>query len=441
MKRIIAVLIIVSLLIGILGGFAYAQSPEDSVYVNFGTNYGYDVPGDNFTNGEVVGKKNWGSYMDRKGATSPATDVTLTLDSILTFDWINPEPYSMGPPIEWRFGDVAPETGVNAGVGPGSPVSFTPGFIASRSADATHFTSAGTQTLTITVTPQQELPNLNIDVNVQEDAYVTPNIVSPTTDETQGIWLWEGKKLHIQIPNPQIPNPVEGTPYTYEVVIEVVPKVPEIEFMPDVGIGWGEKTTSGNASGASLTHAIAELGTWTWSTTGNYYWEWTENLQRSVSFKGISKEIYTPVEHVPLTGQKLVGQGLFSSMPGGDTINTLFIFTNPDCIREVTINRVSIFRPDGLVAYEGPLLGAANIEAHQTSGVDLKEYFSHPETQVFYTIEIFWSESQKGLPLTGWANTVVITQIGGENTNIKSISQTPMVNMLQAAEVDKGRTK
>jgi hypothetical protein len=93
---------------------------------------------------------------------------------------------------------------------------------------------------------------------------------------------------------------------------------------------------------------------------------------------------------------------------------------------------------DGTVVYEGPLLGTetAIIEPHQTSGVVLGDpYFSHEESPGFYTIEIFWSGEEKGLPLIGWANTVVTH--GGENEEIKSISQTPMVNMVQ----EKGKTK
>jgi hypothetical protein len=420
-------------------------SRVNSVYVGFGTGYNYNIAGDNFVNGEVAGNKTWGSNLERKGTVSPAIDVRLTLDSALTFNWINPEPYTIGPPIEWHFGDVAPDSGVYVDVGPmsGSPVSFIPGFNASRSADATHFSSAGTQTLTITVTPQQALPNLGIDVNVGEDENVTPTIISPTTDEANGIWLWEGQKLNIQIPN------LPGTPpyptYTYEVVIQVVPKVAEIEFMPTVGIGWGENTDSDSDSGNSFAHTIADLGTWTWSTAESYVWEWGENLQRSVQFNGYSKEIFPIIPHVPMIGQKLVGQGIFGPTTGdGDTIYTVFSFTNPDCVREITIEKISIFRMDGTVAYEGPLLagtGTATMKAHETRGVDLNMYISHNNSPGFYTVEIFWSETQKGLPLIGWSNTVIMTQDGGGNAEIKSLSQTLMVNMVQALEADKGKTK
>lgn len=442
MKKLIAILMTVALLAGMLGIFVHAQEPEVSnIYANFGTNYNYGISGDNFVNGEVLGNKNWGSNLETKGAVSEASDVQLTLDTGLAFDWINPVPDDMGPPIYWYFGTVAPDSGVYVNLGPGSSVSFTPGFDASQLADETHFTSAGTQTLTITVTPQQALPNLGIDVNVQEDANVIPTIISPTTDEANGIWLWEGKKLHIQIP-----DPAEGDPpypiYTYYVVIDVVPLVPEIEFMPHVGIGWGENTASGNSSGTSLAHAIDEPGTWTWSTADSYNWEWGENLQRSVHFNGYSKEILPIITHVPITGQKLVGQGIFSPVPGdGDTIYTVFSFTNPDCVREVTIEKISIFRMDGTVAYEGSLKGTATIKAHETGTVDLNVYVSHHDSPGFYTVEIFWSEAQKGLSLTGWSNTVIISQDGGQTAGIKTISQTLMVNMVQALEVEKAKIK
>jgi len=415
-------------------------SKAERVYLGFDTDYHYVVPGDSFSNGEVLGGKGWNSHLDRKDALSPVTNVTVTLDSPLAFDWINPEPFTMGPPIEWHFGDVAPESGVGADVGPGSPVSFIPGFDASRLVDKTNFTATDIQTLTITVTPQQILTNLSIHLEVEEDANLIPTITSPVTNEAQGIWLWEGRKLHIEIQNPEV-----GTPYTYYVTIEVIPKVAEVEFMPTIHIGWSENIASGTATGSSLAHSVADLGTWTWSAEGSYSWQWWENLIRSVHFDGYSKEIVEPILHVTMIGQKLVGQGILGSMPmDGDSttsFSTTFVFTNPDCVREITIEQISIFKADGTVVYEGPLLGVPTqiLKPHETGRIDLGWYVSiSPEEPAnFYTVEVFWSEIKKGCPLTGWIYVVTVTQDSSGNMEIGTLSQTQMVNMEQMLEPEK----
>jgi hypothetical protein len=410
--------------------FVSAQEATDSeVYVGFNTGYSYNMSGDNFTNGEVIGQKDWNTNLDRKDAASPVTNVNLTLATGLVFDYIYPDPTTMGPPIGWSFGDVAPESGVGVGLGPGSPVSFSPGFNASRVADNTVFTASGNQTLTITVTPQQVLPNLGIDVEVWDDENVSATIISPTTDENQGIWLWEGKKLHIQIENPVEPS------YTYEVIIEVTPNFPEIEFMPNVSIGRGEEIASGTES-SSFPYTITELGTWTWSADGSYAWQWWESIYRVVHFEGYSKKIEEPIPHVPMTGNKLFGQGVYGSMPGsGDAVISVFSFTNPDCVRAITVEQISIFRMDGTVAYEGPLLfgQSATMNRHETRNIELNAYVSPQEPPTFYTVEIFWSEADKGLPLTGWVYTITFTQ-DGQIMELKSISQTIMVNMIQTSE-------
>ena len=438
MKKIIYTLLaLVLLAAGGLGNFVLAQEPVNEVNLEFATVYAYGVSENDFTNGEVIGYKDWSSALENKDATSPVTDVELSLESTLTFERVDPEPSTMGPPMyEWLFGDVPPESGVWANVVPGdvaSPsVPFTPGFDASRSVDKTHFTAPDTQNLTITAKPQEQMEALFIDVEVEEDAYVKPIITSPTTDEEQGIWLWEGKKLHIEIRNLDV-----GTPYTYNVTIELTPKVPEVEFMPHVNIGASDNIASGTAIGSLLYRTVPYLGTWTWSATSSHVWKWWENEQKCVDFESYSKEIFEPIPHVLIVGQKLVGQGIFGSMPmGGDTIFTTFVFTNPDCVREITIEQISIFRMDGTVAYEGPLLDGVTpiLIPHETRTIDLMMYVSLQEPPTFYTVEIFWSEAKKGLPLTGWIYVITITQDAEGNMEVKTLSQTQMVNIEQALE-------
>ncbi len=282
-----------------------ASEPSNEVHVSFGTAYTYDTEGNSFTNGEVMGNKSWISGLHNyPEAISAVTDVRLTLDSPLEFDGIWPAPLSMGPPTyEWSFGDILPGQNIDVNVGvpdkgvnvivPGQSGPFTPGFNFSRSADNTIFTQTGTQTLTIAVTPQQAMPNLNygvwfIDVGAGNTGNVISTITSPTTDDSKGISLGPGG----QYLNIRIENPAPGTTYTYQVIIQVTPLVPRVEFMPNVSVSWWETfVASGTATGSSLSRTVPELGTWTWSTAGDYNWQWGEGINRSVSLQGYSNVV------------------------------------------------------------------------------------------------------------------------------------------------------
>jgi len=293
-KRMIGIVLAAVLVAGGLGSFAYAQEPVNSVHADFCTNWYYAVPGDEFTGGdvEVNGKKEWHAdlWNEPDETTAPVSAAELSLDSELVFDYAQEENRTtMGPPTyEWSFGDVPEESKAGAGVGFGSPdpspAPFIPGFNGSRSADITEFTALGIQTLTITLTPLEVIDGFHIYIDAREDDLVNPVITSPTTDESQRIWLApDGHWLDI------LPVGLEvGTPYTYYVTIEVTPKAPKVKFMPRVTIDWGEKIASGTVSGSSVSPSAggpaSEAGTWTWSATGDYTWDWNESLFRGVTF-------------------------------------------------------------------------------------------------------------------------------------------------------------
>jgi hypothetical protein len=304
-KRIIATLLLVALVSGGLGGLAYAQEdPDNEVSANFGTYWDYDVPGDIFTNGAVVGRESWeaGMYNDGDETGAPVINGGLSLASGLLFDAIYPEPATMGPPLyEWFFGDVPEESwGFGADVGSNSPevfpVTFTPGFDASRSVDKNHFTEPDIQTLTITLTPREVevTERFMMTISALEDDLVNPVITSPTTDEEQGIHLDpDGHWLSID------PTGLElNTTYTYYVTIEVTPKVAEVEFMPWVYVRWFENLASGTAVGSSVSYPAGEVSTWTLSATGSYEWHWFEFRVTGVSFEAYSIEIEEPLNRV-----------------------------------------------------------------------------------------------------------------------------------------------
>ncbi len=277
---------------------AIAQQAENRVGAQYSTYWIYDSPEDAFTNSEVTGRKEWHTSL---GSGVPLPGLTLTLDSTLNFDHIMKENLTTtGPPTYvWSFGDVPAGTDRVAYVGSGSlgsptptskggprpigstsgtvvPVTFTPGFDASCSADKTEFSAPGTQTLTITLTPREGTERFGVLINAPENELVNPVITSPTSGD--GIELrQEGHQLSIS-PRGLALNAT----WTTTVTIRVTPKVPEVEYLPHIAIGWREPLASGTASGDSLSFPVTDMGTWTWRAGGSYEWDWTNELRREV---------------------------------------------------------------------------------------------------------------------------------------------------------------
>jgi hypothetical protein len=127
----------------------------------------------------------------------------------------------------------------------------------------------------------------------------------------------------------------------------------------------------------------------------------------------------------------------------------LFSFTNPDCVSEITIDRVFMFGLDGNVIYDSAEDGwsynglpwTEPIKPHETRLIGLPSCLREPGAKIepipvtFVTVEISWSGSKKGLPLIGWQITHL--QILDEDGNtigplqVVTESQTQMVNMKQ----------
>ena len=122
-------------------------------------------------------------------------------------------------------------------------------------------------------------------------------------------------------------------------------------------------------------------------------------------------------KYEPMPEQKLVGMGFYGTEPFGDetlVFTPMSVFTNPDCVSEITIDRISIFAEDGEVMYEGPLLHPDGktpwtepMGTHETRfiiafppGMPMLPDLTMPLNAI--TIEIFWSSTEEGLPLTGW---------------------------------------
>jgi hypothetical protein len=290
MKKVTSSFLLVGLLALAILGFAFALSPApiaadsavNTVAALFRTAWNYESPEDTFINSQVTGRKWWQVSMmslpDETGA--PVTALSLTLESAMAFDNLETDNLvTTGPPN-------VPE-GSDAGVWVDSlhdsntvPVSFTPGFDASRSVDKTKFTEPDAQTLTITLTPQEVTDGFRVLVQAEENDIVSTVITSPTSGD--GIYLMpEGYSLHID------PTDLElNTTWTIDVTIQVTPKEPEVTFLPYVLIGQQGMVASGSDSGNSLSHPVGDpsdgVGDWTWRADGLYEWEWGESLSKQV---------------------------------------------------------------------------------------------------------------------------------------------------------------
>jgi hypothetical protein len=256
---------------------------------SFRTAWQYYSPEDTFINAEVTGGQWWqASSMNVHDETKASvSNLTLSLESEHEFDIIKEQDLvTKGPPVyTWSFGDVQEGFGPDAWIGYGRdphpfPMTFTPGFDASRTLDKTKFSEPGTQTLTITVTPREVEEGFGIRIQAFEDGQVDPIITSPSTGD--GIELAPDRhSLNIHPTNLDL-----DVPWSITVTIDVSPKVPEATFMPYVLVSRETAIDSGIFDQGTFSHPVGdpsdEIGKWIWSADGDYWWDWQETLSRQV---------------------------------------------------------------------------------------------------------------------------------------------------------------
>ncbi len=144
--------------------------------------------------------------------------------------------------------------------------------------------------------------------------------------------------------------------------------------------------------------------------------------------------------------QKLVGMGFYGTEPFGDRtllFRPSFVFTNPDGVSKISIERISIFAENGEVWYDGPLLHCSDgktlwtdpMEPHETRFIN-----AFPECMPMLpdltiplnaiTIEIVWSSIEEGLALTGWQQSGCLNyDAEGNLIDFQAVWETQMVNM------------
>ena len=268
---------------------------EKEIEVHFRTFWVYLPSEDSFTNKEVIGMTEQWAVDIRNVAERSITMATLNLATDIVFDQLIPDPAVKGPPsYQWSFGDITEGTTSSTLVGlrPGPEahfsVAFLPGFDASRSADKSEFSEPGIQTITLKVVPREsQILRLGIQVQAEGNELVDAVIMSPATNESEGIRLSpDGQSLNIS------PTSLElNTPWTTTVTIQVTPMVPMVEYIPYVDIAWEETLAFGEIQGNSVSYRAGcpaeEIGTWELRAGDSYGWHWNEHVNRVVKWFAI----------------------------------------------------------------------------------------------------------------------------------------------------------
>lgn len=168
--------------------------------------------------------------------------------------------------------------------------------------------------------------------------------------------------------------------------------------------------------------------------------------------------VYAEGDVHPVTANRLVGVGDLGTLAGPNiTIYTVFAFTNPDDVEEITITKVSIIEGNGDLVYDGPYIYVTpdgtyrevkpdpmtpheiwqiRLQAYMWTGLgipddltDVNNWMSRVDALnkelKAYTVEIEWEAKGAVAPLTGWQRT---RRSDGEGV---MMYESQMVNMKQ----------
>jgi hypothetical protein len=138
-----------------------------------------------------------------------------------------------------------------------------------------------------------------------------------------------------------------------------------------------------------------------------------------------------------MAGQKLVAPGYFGILPdyvgeGSYEFLTHYHITNPDCVSQINIGRVSLYDSSGHVMYDGQPWSEP-MEPHGSRFFGIYDFVDRQADVFMYTIEIFWTWTDvMGLPLTGWAySSSAIRDSEGNLVEYTHENGTQMINIEQ----------
>ena len=290
-----------------LAGFA---RPTNIVEVDFIDNNNYFVSGDDFMNGEVelVGSHEWATNIINIDDlyNFPIIDLTVDLNSdlaLITYHWyLGDVPEASPPPPP-----PSPQEVCRA-VQNGSSIT-TPGFDISRSIDPPILNDDGDQDLNIVIVPRETTPLITIMVRVSDDDVLVPEITSleiissPPPVPPTYILAPNGKTINISIPDPEVNATYE---FNVEIHIDLKDGVQSAVHVPAVNVAQVPEPTYDDYYGSEVSHDVPVLGTWHLQAFGQYSWQWTDIIRKSVIMSGYSGEMKGSV----------TGSGWLTSPPG-----------------------------------------------------------------------------------------------------------------------------
>ena len=169
---------------------------------------------------------------------------------------------------------------------------------------------------------------------------------------------------------------------------------------------------------------------------------------------GVGGYAYAQTTHEPVVGEKLIGWGALGVDEGFNrTFYTRFVITNPDCVSEVKNIEIRITEDNGTTEYPGKLINPSTssqlttLGPHESGVIDLASCVVPSEDVADprkwergpYTVEVSWTGTKGGLPLTGWSwlatGTFAVDPGNGDVTFIEDVATSAvsqMVNMTQA---------
>ena len=446
-KKIIAIVLAAALVAAGLGSFAYAQA-DDGHLVAFDQPFrcAYIEPDVDSVAADTLlsGHYSWNFHL-HNNSEQQVDSPTISVETSHP-EWFPDVTF----PASWYRDKLDPEEKwyqVSA-LSTTEPITFTLGYDCSRTVEPLAIPAGGGQQMvTIKVKPVDERyttnPYMRIFVFGTVGDHTEPEGAVPTINPEGITWDfrdWELGGEYTFTAELQVENPLE---------VDLLHKPHVNMFVESAEFLSGETGTTttiyDEILDGDITYSVATAGDWQWTRIIADCW--------LVEYKPLFQPLF---EHEPMTGQKLVGQGVCMewTWPGEPYVNhadTAFFLTNPDCVSEITIENICVFAYDGTVVYEGLLrvkvddeweVYTGPLKPHQTLQTSLS-YYDLPEleyeVEMWYTVEVFWNGAKEGLPLTGWAASWnVVREAGnGEAIDIIMWGTTQMVNMEQVLEAPK----
>ena len=286
----IALVLILTLSLVLGMGTSAAQAADDNqVEVAFMTGYVH-VPATNSVENNLLP----GSYMASTVSINNTPDSTgaNVIGPTLTYtpaEGVNVVPIPQylipgGPPYIWQFPEIIEDMEYGAGSRQifVEPFEFTPGVSASYNVSQTVFTGPGTQTVTVSAVPAEDMDELRLTVVAFSNNSLQATVTGASGDGDIGIGPggWAAGAV--------INNPTVGMSYSLEVTIALAPGPDVLSFThkPIVHVVNNSITVSGDEI-ASVLNRSSELGAWTVETPEDYSWHQVEHFHKRITFPGV----------------------------------------------------------------------------------------------------------------------------------------------------------